>query len=366
MEENIITIRNKSQEAALSAFQGLMSLTETHMNELAREQPSVYQGATPRDIEFLTLQALREVAPQTPFHASHIQLNKAQAFPDLLAEQYYGVEVKSTKEDHWTSTGSSIIETTRSPLVDHIYMMFGKLGGERPEFRCRPYEECMSNIAVTHSPRYLIDMRLAPTETIFAKMGISYDELRTSPGAISLVRKYYRNKSQQSQRKEMPWWIGDGEEGVTNLVVRLWSDISPEERANLRRQIFILFPEVLTSAYQTAALWLCTRHSILLYNARDTFSAGGVCTSVLGSPLEYRIPHIIGELITELPHIHAELTSPSSYLVQEIEAQAPKLFAGSSIWESWLAEVERLLGQLQRKGKLNTAFQLDRFIAPRN
>ena len=81
--------------------------------------------------------------------------------------------------------------------VDDIYMLFGKLGGKVPEFKCRPYEEVLCDIAVTHSPRYLINMELSENETIFSKMGTTYDEFRTSADSISQVRKYYRERAKE-------------------------------------------------------------------------------------------------------------------------------------------------------------------------
>jgi hypothetical protein len=50
--------------------------------------------------------------------------------------------------------------------VEDIYVLFAKMGGKYPEFLCRPYQEVMCDIAVTHSPRYLIDMKLEAGETI--------------------------------------------------------------------------------------------------------------------------------------------------------------------------------------------------------
>ena len=73
--------------------------------------------------------ALEECAIGTPFENT-IEKISGQKFPDIVAAKFYGVEVKSTKENHWTSTGSSILETTRVADVERIYMTFGKLGGK--------------------------------------------------------------------------------------------------------------------------------------------------------------------------------------------------------------------------------------------
>ena len=81
-------------------------------------------------------------------------------------------------------------------------MLFGKLGGTPPEFKCKPYQDCLYDIAVTHSPRYLINMELEKNETIFSKMGTTYDDLRTSPDSIEQVRNYYRNKALRENKKD--------------------------------------------------------------------------------------------------------------------------------------------------------------------
>ena len=121
------------------------------------------------------------------------------------------MEVKSTKADSWTSTGSSIVESTRIKEVESIYMLFGKLGGEHAEFRCRPYEQCLSNIAVTHSPRYLIDMNLE--DTVFDKMKVEYNTFRLleETEKIAKVRDYYKKvyaTKGKGKTYQMPWWMG--------------------------------------------------------------------------------------------------------------------------------------------------------------
>ena len=90
-----------------------------------------------------------------------------QRFPDIVAGQHFGVEVKSTKENKWVSTGSSIVESTRVDDVGSIYMLFGKLGGIPAEFRCKPYQNCLYDIAVTHSPLFDRHERVTRKHYIF-------------------------------------------------------------------------------------------------------------------------------------------------------------------------------------------------------
>lgn len=88
--------------------------------------------------------------------------------------------------------GGSVAEGTRVEDVEsHIYLIWEI---HKPvEFRTRRYEECLCDIAVTHSPRYKIDMELPIGETIFDKMGISYDEMRRLENPIDPVVKYFRS-----------------------------------------------------------------------------------------------------------------------------------------------------------------------------
>lgn len=70
-------------------------------------------------------------------------------------------------------------------------LVIGKLGSNPPEFHCRPYQQVLYDIAVTHSPRYLINMELQEGETIVDKMNTTYDEFRTTENNIAKVREYH-------------------------------------------------------------------------------------------------------------------------------------------------------------------------------
>lgn len=187
---NIIQIRNKDINSADQAFAEFMLQTENYLNDKALNDHSLYKKCTCYELEDVALNALREVSSSTPFRKEEINLISGAKFPDIVAEHYYGVEVKSTKENSWKSTGSSIVESTRIEDVESIYMLFGKLGGEYAEFLCKPYQDCLSNIAVTHSPRYLIDMELSRTNTptIFDK-----NELSQYKGCVQgcIMKKFY-------------------------------------------------------------------------------------------------------------------------------------------------------------------------------
>jgi hypothetical protein len=165
-------------------FQNLLHSTLLELNRIAKT-PKDWNLLKGDKLEPFIEKIMIEQAVGTLFENS-IECTSAQDFPDIVAKKYYGVEVKSTTSNHWKTTGNSVLESTRKDGVERIYMLFGKLG--KPiEFRCRPYEECLSEVVVTHSPRYLIDMNLPEGSTIFDKMKIGYDELRKKSNPLKSV-----------------------------------------------------------------------------------------------------------------------------------------------------------------------------------
>lgn len=269
-------IISENSRPTLEEFRQLMADTDNLLNADARNREGYYTGRGGHLLERDVCDAITECAKGTSFQGT-IQLVSGSAFPDIVANRFYGVEVKSTNKNHWTSIGSSILESTRIQDVERIFLTFGKLG--RPvEFRSKPYEACLSGIAVTHYPRYQIDMRLADGDTIFDKMGISYDELRKLDNPVAHVSAYYKSKLGAGERL---WWAGDNIETESPPTVRLWSTLSPLEKEVLTVQGYALFPELLADGsrvkdkYDSYALWLVTDKGIVNTHVRDGISAGG-------------------------------------------------------------------------------------------
>lgn len=320
--ENIIAVRQRDMTQANEAFAHFMSLTEQCLNEKTKHDHTLYKQCSPTELERVALRVLQEVAPQTPFRKEEIKLIAGAKFPDIQAEHYYGIEVKSTKSNSWTSTGSSIFENTRIEDVERIYMLFGKLGGTPAEFRLRPYQDCLSDIALTHAPRYMIDMNIADNEeqpTIFDKFNVDYDSFRL----WSEKEKY--NKLQQytiettPEGKGMPWWIG--ENATIPMVIRIFNDLPVEEKLPIQAQMFVLFPEIFSnssSKYKRSALWLCSRKAMVCSCFRDMFSAGGQINEVGGVKFKHRVPKIIENLYDCRQEITAQLSNPTDDFLKDI------------------------------------------------
>lgn len=344
-ENRIIAIRKKDVMAARQAFGDLMTITENILNKDARLFPDKYKCSA-SDMEEFSLNAIRIACQGTPFDENEVVLVSGQKFPDIIADKYYGIEVKSTKSNHWTSTGSSIVESTRDVNVEDIYMLFGKLGGIYPEFRCRPYEDVLYDIAVTHSPRYLINMDATMQETIFAKMGVTYNELRKAPDSIDKVRRYYRAKAIASGKQEMPWWITqDNADTPKSFNIVLWNSLLQEEKQELKAKCMILFPEALNpkrspAKYNQTTLWLCSYNQVVLPNIRDIYSAGGKITHVNGKRLEVPVAQVYYQIVTMVYMIKTMLDDPTKELVLLIQEYNPSLLVSSNLYENWLGVCE--------------------------
>ncbi len=323
--ENIIAIRKTDIGKANEAFAEFMALTEKCLNDKVKNDRSLYKDCSGTKMEAVALNALHEIAPQTPFRPEEIKLVSGAKFPDIQAEHYYGVEVKTTKSNTWKSVGGSIIESTRIEDVTTIYMLFAKLGGDFAEFRLKPYESCLDNISLTHQPRYLIDMELEEKKcsNIFQKMEIDYNTFRVldEDKKIQRVRQYFRSITKRG--KEMAWWIGTEEsETSVPMTIRFLNNLSPEEKKQVMVRMFILFPELFgnlpQTKYKRASLWLCSRQSLICSNIRDFFTSGGKVKEIGTHRFDHAAPQILKRLYDNRDEVLALLSRPDKALADDI------------------------------------------------
>jgi len=232
------------------------------------------KNLTPTYFESLVCDKMRSASEGTEFEGT-IEQTGVHAFPDIVANGYFGVEVKMTTKDQWTSTGNSVLESSRIEEVERIFILFGKFGG-KIDVRYRLYQECLPEISVTHSPRYKINMNLPVGESIFEKMGVDYETLRKSKDPIKKVKDYYRK---QLKEGEELWWIDEGREDKTaSPVIKPFRNLSDKEKENFIVEAMILFPEMFgnsTTKFERAAAYLITEYNAVAANLRDVFTAGG-------------------------------------------------------------------------------------------
>lgn len=259
----------------MEAFIKLVSKTRNFMNQEIQNCPDrkkYYRSRNGAKLEEDVYEVLCAQSVGTDFENT-IQLVSNRSFPDIVAAKYYGVEVKTSKKS-WKSVGSSIMESSRVQDVEHICLFFGKLDTD-VEFRIGPYERYLSEIVVTHSPRYSIDMELPPTHTIFEKMDIDYESFRNLEAPIEVVKDYYRSNLKTGQDL---WWMTNNEKPLSP-VVRLWNTLSLKEKKHFQIQGFCWFPEIFSNdrrtKYNRFGLWLTTENGVVPTALRDIYTAGG-------------------------------------------------------------------------------------------
>ena len=346
-EPNFVAFNMKGMNHVDELVNSLLIGSIKYMNECAKANPKAYVKMSGSDVEILSRDSMQKIASSLGMDPNRIDLVSGHTFPDIILKKtVYGVEVKSTQKDAWTSTGSSIVESTRYNTTQRVYMLFGKLGG-KPEFRCKPYQDCLSNIAVTHSPRYLIDMQLREKDTIFAKMNKDYDDFRILPEneKISYVRKYYlslvkNRKNEPLKKNSLPWWMNE----QTEVDFSFYNDLSANAKEAIMPRLFIIFPTLFDEdsdkRFKPVAIWLCDRYSMICYNMRDAFTAGGKIKCYDGQLLKYRYPAIVGRLIKHLDVIKSLLANPDEELISDIQDFWAFDYDKDNLLESWISALE--------------------------
>ena len=270
----LISTNNKP---SINEFKALVDNVTLQLNESAKKRSNYFLERNAQLLEDDVLEFLNNNAKGTKFKGT-IEKISGQRFPDIIAGKYYGVEVKSSKDEKWITLGGSVNESTRVKDVERIFLTFGKLV-DPVEFCSRPYEDCLSDVVVTHYPRYKIDMNLEKGETIFDKMKTTYDELRILDDPVGEIVEYYRN---QLKPGESLWWTGkvtkDEQVQSVPIKIRLWKTLSQDEKLYFIVTGLALFPELTSNStrkYENFTLWLAANHSIINTSTRDSFSAGG-------------------------------------------------------------------------------------------
>lgn len=187
--------------------------------------------------------------------------HSTQKFPDFIINDdavTIGVEVKKTDADKWDVPGGSVYESLRNSI--ETFVLMGKFGGV-PEARLRKYEECISNLTVTHSPRFHLKLDMATGEDYLTRNNAS--DLLDLPKGKELNRRI-----RELLRTDKDTWY-------TEESVESFSDLSSEEKISFFVDGVVLFPEVTGRDYSKFAPWMTYKCLIWCSNVRDVFSAGG-------------------------------------------------------------------------------------------
>lgn len=299
-----------------SEFDILLSSTIDELNVHAKRSSRKVATLLGRNLEPYVKDVMTDLAVGTVFENT-IELIGGQKFPDIIAKKYYGIEVKTTTQNHWKTTGNSVLESTRVDNVERIFMLFAKLASPI-EFRCRPYEEVLSEVVVTHSPRYLIDMNLEQGKTIFDKIKIPYDALRKNENPIRPIVDYYKSKLKPGE--ELWWMDAENNSKPSSIVIKIWNNLSAREKQELKNRSMIYFPELFGNSndkFGRLAIWLVTREAVVCPNVRDLFTAGGKSDCVIGNKMYQKVPRIFLNLFDNLPNIVEAIMQTSAFELSE-------------------------------------------------
>lgn len=307
-------IISANSEPNRNEFDILLNSTLEELNIQAVKSSTLISTLKGNKLEPYIGGLMTELAVNTVFENS-IKVIGGQKFPDIVANKFYGVEVKTTTQNHWKTTGNSVLESTRVKDVERIFMLFAKLASPI-EFKCRPYEECLSEVVVTHSPRYLIDMNLPLGKTIFDKMDTSYDTLRKKENPLGYVVDFYKSKLKAG---EQLWWIDNN--NASNLSIKIWKNIDKEKQKEIISKIMVYFTEIFgnnsKSKFERIPAWLVTREGIVTPNIRDLFTAGGKDKIIIGTKTYEKIPRIFINLFENLDFTIETLVKTSAIELSE-------------------------------------------------
>lgn len=327
----------------------LLTVTCETMNDNILDKIKFYRENSGKQMEELVLRELQSHAKGTIFENEIRLANSDRDFPDIIIGDTYGIEIK-TSNSSWKSVGSSIMESTRVPGVQKIYVFFGNLSKKNPGFRFKLYEDSLYNIAVTHSPRYSIDMNLKEDETIFEKMDITYDEFRSHNDPTDVLKNYYRRILPEGQTL---WWLGN-EVTTQPSVLTMWNILDKQKQNELIVQGLCQFPELIDgdkrTKYNRMSFWLVMEHGIIPHALRDKFSSGGKVDIIINGKIYSRQPQILN-LLNENKKIIKKT-------IKAIDSEKLKEFWDVTEVESGSHRVDQWVNEVCKRGQLKSDHSL--------
>lgn len=303
---------------------------------MSRTQSERFNRKTsPTDFEKLVVEASEILIKEKGYQCTINYTEGGHGFPDIVYafcdNEKYGIEVKSsinvnTSDNSSTILGNSILGSTRID-VDDLYIMFIKINKNGCFIKYARYEDSVSDVVVTHSPRYKINLAQEPEESFFAKSGISYEEMNSSEDPIGLVTEYFKEQGQTA------WWISES----TPAVIKTWEEVNEEERKTIFAKAFVLFPELISSTgskkYKRLSKWLAANYSIVDSSLRDRFTAGGKVDLIVGGKTFEKMPRIYDSFQLQIAQFYS--------IIKEISLEELQLY-----WETYIPQSDTTMERL--------------------
>lgn len=249
--------------------------------------------------------------------------HSVRKFPDFIIEddnRQIGVEVKKTDADKWDIPGGSVYESLRNQIQE-TFVLMGKFGGI-PEARLRKYEECISDLTVTHSPRFHLKIDLPSGEDYLTQNGAS-DILALPEG------KVLNRRIRELLRKNKSTWYNEE-------TVESFAELSIDEKQKFFVDGVVLFPEVTGGDYSNFAPWMTYKCLVWCSNVRDVFSAGGT-KGLVG----FSVSAVMGRILEKTDLIIERIAEMTS---EEIEQHWRIIAKGLSLEDKcdiWVELIEK-------------------------
>jgi hypothetical protein len=271
-------------------------------------------------------------------------------FPDIPLGKF-GIEVKFTANDTWRSIANSIFEGMRDPSVEHIYLIFGKMGGN-PEVRWGKYDDCVMHVRTSHVPRFEVEM--TAEKSLFEQMGTTYESFSKASDEQKMiyVRTYARKRLKPGERL---WWLDENDEQDRSLPlqVRIYMNLDRQEKRQLRAEAAILCPQIVKPSgakdkYSDAVSYMLTYRGVLCPQARDLFSAGSVALRANGARGGNYLQRALADIESEM-QIAAETLEDSLFeeywgkVVPSEERISTWLIMADSYARGWIPSEELFL-----------------------
>lgn len=239
-----------------------------------------------KHLEILTAECAKEIISNDANYKNWLveYAEDAHKFPDIIVTTHdgkFGIEVKSSKSKNWETLGGSINESTKVLGLDEIFILFGKNINNQINIKIKKFSKCVKSVAVTHSPRYLIDMDLDDGTDIFSQLNTSYENVCAAKTPFDVFKEYFKEKARRSNTKF--WFLSDEENERTSetyqeLEWKFFNQIPVPERTALISEAIVLYPFDIfgysKTSYDNSNLFFLGRN-VISNSMRDNFTAGG-------------------------------------------------------------------------------------------
>lgn len=265
-----------------------------------------------------------------------------QAFPDIVVNNQVGVEVKFSRSGVWRSLGNSIFEGTAVDSLTTIYLIFGRLNGNKVEVKWANYEDAIEAVRVTHSPRFSINMDAEEERMLFNSVGISYPDFRTlsDDAKMQYIREYFRKTLTSGQRL---WWL-EADTGVKPFI-QYFRDLPSQIQKEIVVKGFAYYPEIVSDSrykFMGFMAFMLREYQVVHNAVRDLFTAGGmkiVQSAIDSSPI--KLPQSLYKLLGCKNEIKVCLENTPDHVLKEVwENDLKKLrieVDGDNPYRTWLS-----------------------------